>query len=215
MFVILFLLLVFLDCSLSRWDTFLSQSYPAYQFKCEDSFWVYDTIAELWRDFLSEESIQTIKKGMYYTELIRPGLRLVALNTAVLWGSNMLCPKSVKDPGGQFAWLRSVLSKSKQNGEKIFLMTHIPMGVDETEQVPLLSVAFNDVLADTLNGFYDIITGSFFGHVHVDSFRIMCDTSSSAASVGLLQAALTPHPHENPAIAFFTYNTQWPFTIMV
>ena len=165
----------------------------------------------MWKDFLSPESIQTIKKGMYYTELLQPGLRLIALNTAILWPWNFACLKTIDDPGDQFAWVRGVLSKAKENGEKVFLITHVPPGRGELTQGVQMSIKYNDAYADAFTGFYDIIVASFFGHVHADSFRIMSDASSE--SLGFLQGGMTPHG-ENPTMGFWSYKSEWPFTLM-
>ena len=103
-------------------------SYPAFQFPESGPYWVYDTAAEAWKDFLQPDSLKTVRQGGYYTELIEPGLRIVVVNTAMYYFSNDMFPTSVVDPGGQLAWLRSVLQKAKDAGEAVFVAAHVPPG---------------------------------------------------------------------------------------
>ena len=103
-------------------------SYPDFQMPEKGPFYVYETAAETWKDFLSPESQKTVRMGGYYTELIAPGLRLVVVNTAMYFMGNFVFPQTLVDPGGQLAWMRSVLQHAKETGEYVFLAAHIPPG---------------------------------------------------------------------------------------
>ena len=103
-------------------------SFPFYQFPEKGPFYVYEAAAAAWKDFLQPESLETVRIGGYYTELIEPGLRLVVVNTAMYFDGNWVIPQWRVDPGGQFAWLRGVLQKAKDAGELVFIAAHIPPG---------------------------------------------------------------------------------------
>lgn len=107
-------------------------SYPKYQFPKEGPYFVYETAATLWADWLSAESLVTLRKGGFYTELLNPGssLRIVALNTNIYYQYNRKVDVSVKDPAGQLAWLRKVLENARKAGENVFIITHLPVGWD-------------------------------------------------------------------------------------
>ena len=58
--------------------------------------------------------------GAYYTRVI-PGkskLRILMVNTNLYSEDNDVV-KGVEDPGGQFAWMRSVLDNARTEGEKV------------------------------------------------------------------------------------------------
>jgi hypothetical protein len=43
--------------------------------------WLYELSAELWSDWLPQETKETILQGGFYTVLVRPGFRIIALNS--------------------------------------------------------------------------------------------------------------------------------------
>lgn len=51
--------------------------------------WIFDLVAKLWKDWLPEETQKTILLGGYYTVLVKPGLRIVALNSNVCYILNL------------------------------------------------------------------------------------------------------------------------------
>lgn len=46
--------------------------------------------AREWSEWLPKESLDTISKGGYYTILVRPGFRIIALNSNVAYILNWL-----------------------------------------------------------------------------------------------------------------------------
>lgn len=40
-------------------------------------------MADLWSDWLPEDCLNTIRQGGYYTTLLRPGHRIVSINTQI------------------------------------------------------------------------------------------------------------------------------------
>ena len=56
--------------------------------------------------------------GGYYTELIKPGMRLIGLNTNLYFVLNELV-RGNEDPAGQFAWLDQTLTLAKNRVEKV------------------------------------------------------------------------------------------------
>ncbi|KAJ9589134.1 hypothetical protein L9F63_017573, partial [Diploptera punctata] len=113
--------------------------------------------------------------GYYTIEQKSMKLRIIALNTN-------LCSDLVgieADPSGQWKWLEETLAKSQRNKETVYLVGHMPPGVDERENGGIL--LFQDIFQDRFNERYlrlvrkysDIIVGQFFGHLHSDSFRVI------------------------------------------
>lgn len=50
--------------------------------------WIFDLIAEEWMYWLPKTTVDTIKKGGYYTVLVKPGFRIIALNSNVCYVNN-------------------------------------------------------------------------------------------------------------------------------
>ncbi len=86
----------------------------------------------------------------------------------------------------QMAWLRTQLAAARTHGENVWVMGHIPPGVDVygtyTKYVlrpkELCSVGENrlladDALADTLMDFADVVRLGLFGHTHMDELRLL------------------------------------------
>lgn len=86
----------------------------------------------------------------------------------------------------QIAWLRAQLTAARAGGENVWVMGHIPPGVDvygsytkyvlrpkelcSAEQNRLLA---DDALADTLMDFADVVRLGLFGHTHMDELRLL------------------------------------------
>lgn len=148
---------------------------------------------------------------MFYTELIRPGLRLVALNTPLYYSLNFLVDHYVPDPSGQLAWLRGTLEAARKAREFVYVSTHIPLGYDEEKGVAEMWRLWNDGLWDLLSEFQDVITASFYGHLHYDSFRIY--RGKNGTSAGFLTSG-TSTREINPSVTMYEYSLDPPFTII-
>lgn len=56
--------------------------------------------------------------GGFYSQLVKPGLRVVSLNTILYYGPNKVS-SNMTDPAGQFEWLENTLEKAAQSLEKV------------------------------------------------------------------------------------------------
>lgn len=56
-----------------------------------DISWVYNTLADLFKDKLTEEALQTFRKAGYYTMVPEPGLRVITLNNNFCYNLNFVC----------------------------------------------------------------------------------------------------------------------------
>ena len=50
--------------------------------------WVFELAAKQWQKWLPKDTMTTIRRGGYYTVLVRPGFRIVALNSNVCYVYN-------------------------------------------------------------------------------------------------------------------------------
>ncbi|EEB18824.1 conserved hypothetical protein [Pediculus humanus corporis] len=174
----------------------------------------YRELADLWRHWLPTEAIQTFTKGGYYTiEQKERKLRLVALNTNLFSGS----AGPDEDPGGQWSWLESVLAKSSKNRETVYLVGHIPPGVDERQGggLPPSQFAyqhrFNRKYLQLVRKYSETIVGQFFGHLHSDTFRIVYSDTGVPVSWMFLSPAVSPKRTttlpNNPGLRLYKFNT--------
>ncbi len=111
----------------------------------------------------------------------------------------------------QNAWLKSELDQARQKHEKIWVMGHIPPGVDPYSTIskmknicggkePELFLSSNE-LADTLAGYGDVIRLAIFGHTHMDEMRLVAPAKGSAAKPVALKMvpSISPVNGNNPA----------------
>jgi len=189
-------------------------TYPSFQFPAKAPFFVYDFVRKNWGDFLSPQSLENARKNQYYSERVLPGLRIVAVNTAMFFCANALIPFNTQDPGDQNAWLRAELEDARNAGDKVFLIAHVPFGLDEETRIYQMWRVFHDQLVEAMDGFHgNTIAASFYGHNHINSFKIMRNSDGSGASVGFLTSSVSPKPLENPSITKFVFDLEAPFTI--
>lgn len=86
----------------------------------------------------------------------------------------------------QIAWLRAQLTSARAHGESVWVMGHIPPGVDvygsftkyvlrpkELCSAAELNLLADDALADTLMDFADVVRLGLFAHTHMDELRLL------------------------------------------
>lgn len=61
----------------------------------------------------------SVPAGGFYSQLVKPGLRVVSLNTILYYGPDKVT-KNMTDPAGQFEWLEKTLEKAAQDMEKVY-----------------------------------------------------------------------------------------------
>ncbi|KAM4871807.1 acid sphingomyelinase-like phosphodiesterase 3b [Thomomys bottae] len=179
---------------------------------------IYNQVAELWRPWLSNESIALFKEGAFYSEKLpgpsRAG-RIVVLNTNLYYSNNEQTA-GMADPGQQFQWLEEVLSNAAQVGEMVYIIGHVPPGFfEKTQNKAWFREDFNEAYLQVVRRHHHVIAGQFFGHHHTDSFRMFYDDTGAPISVMFLTPGVTPwkttlpgvvNGANNPGIRVFKYN---------
>ena len=158
-----------------------------------------------------------------------PGVRLVSLNSVFFSNlyhaqlfSEGCAPVDSTAAAKLFAWLESRLSRAQQNHEKVWLMFHIPPGIDsyfsiqkhqtlvKTTAAPIPEKLCASAIVpmwvptwtsqfDTLLKKYDgTVIVSLAGHTHTDDFRIINASGATPAFV-LINPAVSPIYRQNPA----------------
>ncbi|KAM4619879.1 sphingomyelin phosphodiesterase [Polymixia lowei] len=156
------------------------------------SAWLYNTMAEEWAPWLSEQALQTLRYGGFYTMEIQPGLRVVSLNMNFCARENFWLMVNSTDPANQLQWLVHILQASEDKGEKVHIIGHIPPGLC------LGSWSWN--YYHIVNRYESTIAGQFFGHTHLDEFQMFYDeaTMTRPVSVAFIAPSVTTYINLNP-----------------
>lgn len=129
--------------------------------------WLYHYSSDVWGNWLPRSTQNSIQQGGFYTALVRPGFRIVAMNNQdcytfnwwILWNPGYLST--------QMQWLHDVLLLAEQNGEKVHILAHIPYS-SSGSTFRICQREFRRIV----ERFYDTISGQFNGHTHRDEFNV-------------------------------------------
>ncbi|XP_059146903.1 acid sphingomyelinase-like phosphodiesterase 3b [Physella acuta] len=176
---------------------------------------MYLRMSEIWADWIVDpQQIELFKKGGYYTKLIRPKLRLLALNT-VLYMEGDHVTTNLTDPAGQFQWIDAVLAGSRSAGEKVIITGHVPPTLVVPSLLNWFQLRFHARFINLLTSYSDIILAHHYGHDHSDSFRILQRDDGMGATPVFIAPSITPwryriptetgEPH-NPGIRLVEYD---------
>lgn len=99
---------------------------PSYVPKALRMDWLYKMAQSEWSRWIPEVDLQTVKKGGYYTTLVRPGLRVIALNSNVGYYENYWLVFDDEYFKTQLQWLHDVLLAAERSGEKVHILSHVP-----------------------------------------------------------------------------------------
>jgi hypothetical protein len=146
-----------------------------------------------------------------------PGVRIVSFNSVFF--SEKYEPESLQKsceeaqstaPSQAFAWLEKTVGAAQQANQKVWLMFHIPPGVDgygsvhnhtkscRTNIVPMWNPEWTVKFDSLLLNFQPTIAASFAGHTHTDDFRVINEGSTAKAFV-LVDPPISPIYEQNPA----------------
>lgn len=164
-----------------------------------------------------------------------PGVRIISLNTVFLSAryhaqrfSENCAQVDSTAASDLFTWLDSRLSRAQQNHEKVWLMFHIPPGIDSyftiqqhqhlltanaaamTQQqctstiVPMWVPKWTAQFDDLLEKYAGTILAAFGGHTHNDDFRVVHAGTAHPTFI-LINPAISPVYRENPGFRVVTY----------
>jgi len=163
--------------------------------------WVYGQLANLWSPFLPSACLETLKQYGYYSVNVKTNLRLIVLNT-VLYHQENDYTQGISDPGHQIAWLHQELDEARNQNQFVYIAGHVPpraMSDFRPEYVKPFIKA--------MQGYNDIIKGSFWGHEHQDRFQLVGDVTAGDFHVGHYAPTLGSYLESNPAFRGYVINT--------
>ncbi len=139
--------------------------------------------------------------------------RIIAINTIFLSARYRdACGNTSADPGKNLmSWLSRQLAEAQQNHERVWLLYHIPPGIDgfatirhDNTAVPFWKAQYAEEFDRLLSRYHATIAASFAGHTHMDDFRLI-DSSAKARSLVLMTPALSPYVKQNPAFRVVSF----------
>ena len=165
---------------------------------------------------------ETYRAGGYYA-VRHPTVKdtTILVVNDILWSEkyrNTCGTTGLAGARSQMRWLSAQLAGQKAAGRKVWLVHHIPWGIDpfstahaKADSCPARTVAFlnaefaGDFLA-LLRDNADIIQASFSGHIHTDDFRVLLDESGVPVQLDKVAPAISPVYGQNPGFQIFSYD---------
>jgi sphingomyelin phosphodiesterase acid-like 3 len=155
--------------------------------------------------------------GYYSIALPAPveDARLLVLDDLFMSKSYTTCAGKSDSSGAdaQIAWLRQQLTEARANKQKIWVMGHIPPGVDLYSTVkkmgnlcggeqPAMFLS-SEKMADVLAGFSDVVQLAIFAHTHMDELRLLKDEGQPPATTKpvavKMVSSISPNHGNNPS----------------
>lgn len=162
-------------------------------------------------------------------------LRIISLNTVFLSAiykaadfKEGCATVSSTAPTELLTWLESRLARARQAHEKVWLMFHIPPGIDSyttmhkyqallkgkanasdeklcpSAIVPMWVPKWTAEFDNLLEKYQDVVVASFSGHTHSDEFRVI-NPSAKEPQFVLVTAAISPVYNQNPSFRLVTF----------
>lgn len=146
--------------------------------------------------------------------------RLIVLNTTFFSSKyRNACGDPNAQPGTELMkWLEAALQASATLGAKVWLLYHIPPGIDvysslnqssssqAQQAVSFWQASYNQQFIDLMTRYSGMIVGAFAGHTHMDTFQLVQSTNQTPVSFVHFTPAISPSFGNNPAFEIFTYN---------
>lgn len=141
--------------------------------------------------------------------------RIIALNTT-FWSrryTNACAGNSAEtDPGASvLTWLEAELKNAQTHRTKVWLVYHIPPGIDghassRTGQVtPMWKANYTEEFNKLLDQYRDTIELNIAAHTHLDDFRLV--KTAHTTTLVLLTPGVSPNVGQNPAFRVVTVDT--------
>jgi len=131
---------------------------------------------------------ETFAAGGYFNARLPaavPNARMIVLDDQFMGAKYTTCGGKT-DPSAaaaQLAWLAQQLAQARSNKEKVWVMAHIPPGVDVHANVIRMDAVCgatgpkmflsSEKLADVLAEFGDVVELAIFAHTHMDEVRVL------------------------------------------
>lgn len=168
---------------------------------------------------------ETFSQGGYYS-LALPG----DLNTRVIGVNTVFFSVDYQDPGekalgynpadAQLDWLEAELQQARSKGEKVWLLSHIPPGINVfgavhnkantlehmTTAASFWQAGYQERYLSLVREYSGTVAATLSGHTHMDDFRVVFPQQASLTPVSFINItpAISPQFGNNPGYKVFT-----------
>jgi hypothetical protein len=175
-------------------------------------------------DRLAQDFDQTYTAGGYYA-MCHPtvaGVTILAVND-VLWSTDYrdACgTRGDQAAEAMMAWLEQQLSEARAAGRRVWLVHHIPIGIDayatlhasaalscSARVTPFLKEPFASRFVQLQQEYAATIQAGFAGHTHQDSYGLIMG-AGIAVGVEKVAPSISPIFGNNPGFHLFSYDWQ-------
>jgi sphingomyelin phosphodiesterase len=157
-----------------------------------------------WRQSLPTTAIQTIRAGGFYTVLVRPGFRIIALNNNDCFTYNFWILHNPGHLAFQLQWFHNALLAAERAGEKVHVLAHIPSGHSACFKI------WAREYRRIIDRFWNTIIAQFHGHTHNDEFNVFYSlgTPSFAINQAWNAGSSTAYSNVNPNYHVLTVDSE-------
>lgn len=170
---------------------------PSDMFSFTLNKWVFESFADIWKDYLTLEAYRNMSNyGYYHQKHLDTNLRIIGTFSMVYDTQNWYLVPNHTDPLLHLKFLEETLEYCEHNNEVAYLIGHIPPG--DIFTLSEWSTRFRALV----NRFTNIIRGQFYGHTHYDEFKNVKSFRDDEMSAGTVWAvpSLTSYPHKHPGL---------------
>lgn len=155
---------------------------------------------------MTNATLQTYKYGGFFDTTVGD-LTILSISTVIYSIYHIPASQLEDDPFGQLAWLTEKLIQAVQRGRRVWIIGHIPPGIETfgfTELWwPVYLTKYLDIVQDSTLG--AAIAAQVFGHVHKDELRILPNPPPGAGPI-ILSSSISPIYYNNPSFKIVKYN---------
>ncbi|XP_073847882.1 sphingomyelin phosphodiesterase isoform X1 [Musca autumnalis] len=173
---------------------------PPYVNQVENSIaWLYDELDVQWRRWLPQSVSHTVRRGAFYSVLVRPGFRIISLNMNYCNNKNWWLLLNSTDPATELQWFIYELQSAEFSNEKVHVIGHIPPG--HSDCLKVWSRNFYKIISRYEN----TIMAQFYGHTHFDEFEMFYDPAdlSHPNNIAYIGPSVSPYYDLNPGYRIY------------
>ncbi|CAD8048987.1 unnamed protein product [Paramecium primaurelia] len=180
------------------------EGYPADQYDMigESTQWLRDEVADMWKQYLTQESYYQLRRNGYYSQVEKSrNLKFIALNSQACDLLNFHLMDGITDPRGMLKWLISELKDSEDKHQFAVIYAHIPPG--DT----FCNSQWADRFSVVIERFEHVVTGIFYGHTHQDHVQhIRSKIDGRYVKTLFIAPSGTTFSYQNPSFRVFQFN---------
>ena len=142
------------------------------------SQWLFDLIHEQWGPWLPEANRDALKRG-HFSTIVRPKLRLIAINNNYCYGTNIWLLHSTDYFTEELHWFRNELALARENEEKVHVIAHIPS--NDIKCFTGWAREYRKIVEE----FAETIVAVFNGHTHEDELNVYYSEEDPSKAIGV------------------------------